>query len=59
LQGYRGRPAAALEPVLDTVAAVQDYVTAHADTLCELEINPLICTPRRAVAVDALIRKVP
>lgn len=57
LTGYRGREPAALEPVLNAIEAVQRYVTAHADTLHELEINPLIATSQRAVAVDALIRK--
>jgi succinyl-CoA synthetase beta subunit len=36
--------------------AVQDCVAARADELLELEINPLIVTADRAVAVDALIR---
>ena len=57
LTGYRGRPKAALEAVLDAIEAVQDYVRAHRETLHELEINPLIATPQRAVVVDALIRK--
>ena len=37
--------------------AVQRYVMDHADSLDEIEINPLIATAERAVAVDALIRK--
>ena len=59
LAGYRGRPAAHVDAILDAVEALQSYVTDHAETLCEVEINPLICTPTRAVAVDALIRKAP
>ena len=57
LRGYRGKPAAHWAAILDAIAYVQAYVTANADTLAEIEINPLICTPTRAVAVDALIRK--
>ena len=38
------------------VLAVQDYVSAHGGQVEEVEINPLICTPERAVAADALIR---
>lgn len=57
LAGYRGKPAVARAALLDTIEAVQAYVLHHADTLGELEINPLICTPDRVVAVDALIRK--
>jgi hypothetical protein len=37
------------------IDAVQDCVPAHAGELLELEINPLIVTPDRAVAADALI----
>ena len=57
LRGYRGRPAAGMDAILAAVAAVQAYVLANAETVSEVEINPLICAPGRAVAVDALIRK--
>ncbi len=57
LTGYRGKPAADLDAICDAVDAVQDYVIANADTVGEVEINPLICLPDGAVAVDALIRK--
>jgi len=55
LAGYRGAPPVARAAIADAVLAVQDYVTHHADRLEEVEINPLICTPDRAVAVDAFI----
>ena len=57
LAGYRGKPAADMEAILAAVEAVQAYVVANAATVVEVEVNPLICTPARAVAVDALIRK--
>lgn len=57
LHGYRGKPAADIPAIIDAVLAVQSYVEAHRNTLSEVEINPLFCTPHRAVAVDALIRK--
>lgn len=57
LQGFRGKPAADLEAICDAVDAVQNYVVANADTVGEVEINPLICLPDGAVAVDALIRR--
>ncbi|MCG7520325.1 acetate--CoA ligase family protein [Ruegeria sp. Ofav3-42] len=57
LAGYRGKPAADMGSVLATVEAVQAYVIANAAHVSEVEINPLICTPDGAVAVDALIRK--
>ena len=57
LAGHRGQPAADLDAILGAVVAIQTYVVQNADTLCEVEINPLLCTPDRAVAADALIRK--
>ncbi|MEM6726978.1 MAG: acetate--CoA ligase family protein [Pseudomonadota bacterium] len=57
LTGYRGKEAASLPAILDAMEAVQAYVVAHAETLSEIEINPLICTPTSAIAADALIRK--
>lgn len=56
LSGYRGKPGASIDHVVAAILAVQDFVTAHADTLDELEINPLIATVDRAIAADALIR---
>lgn len=57
LAGYRGKPGANMEAILNAVDAVQAYVLANAHSVSEVEINPLICTPNTAVAVDALIRK--
>lgn len=57
LAGYRGQPPADMDAIVAAVQAVQAYVTRNADTLGEVEINPLLCTPDTAVAVDALIRK--
>jgi len=56
LHGYRGRPAADMPAIISAVMALQDYVTANAGTVLEVEINPLICTPSGAVAADALLR---
>ncbi|WP_171177788.1 acetate--CoA ligase family protein [Ruegeria sp. HKCCD8929] len=57
LAGYRGKPGADMDALLDAVEAVQAYVVANAASVSEVEINPLICTADGAVAVDALIRK--
>jgi acetyl-CoA synthetase len=57
LAGYRGQPAADMDAIVAAVEAVQAYVMQNADTLGEVEINPLLCAPDKAVAVDALIRK--
>ncbi|WP_299193551.1 acetate--CoA ligase family protein [uncultured Litoreibacter sp.] len=59
LSGYRGKPPIDRKALLDAINAVQAYVTDHADTLAEIEVNPLLCTPTDAIAADALIRKAP
>ncbi len=56
LAGYRGRPGADIDAIVRAILSVQAYVTENATRLEEVEINPLICTPTRAVAADALIR---
>ncbi len=56
LAGYRGQPGADRPAIVHAVMAVQDYITHNAHAVQEVEINPLICTPTRAVAADALIR---
>ena len=45
----------AIEAIIDAAMAVQSYVIDHQGQVEEVEINPLICTPTRAVAADALI----
>ena len=57
LNGYRGQAGADMDGLIAAVSAVQDYVIANAGTVEEVEINPLIVTSERAIAVDALIRK--
>ncbi len=59
LVGYRGKPAACLDAILDAALALQMCAIAHLDQIEEIEINPLICTPTRAVAADALIMMTP
>ncbi len=57
LAGYRGGAAVDIEAVVAAVLAVQSYVIAAQGQVAEVEINPLIALPDRAVAVDALIRR--
>ena len=54
--GYRGRPGISRKALHAAIAAVEAAVTANTESWIEVEINPLICTPTRAVAADALIR---
>ncbi|SIT90884.1 Acyl-CoA synthetase (NDP forming) [Yoonia rosea] len=53
LNGYRGASAVDIQAIIDAVLAVQSYVMAQ--TPIEIEINPLMCGPKGAVAADALI----
>ncbi len=55
LAGYRGRPPADIEALLDAVLAIAHYAETNVARLVELEVNPLIATAHGAVAVDALI----
>ncbi len=57
LDGYRGQPAADKAAIVAQVMAVQDYAINRATGLEEIEINPLLCCPDRAVAADALLRR--
>ncbi|MGK8208176.1 acetate--CoA ligase family protein [Burkholderia cenocepacia] len=56
LTGYRGRPPADLDAVVANVMAIARFAQAHADSLVELDVNPLLVMERGAVAVDALVR---
>lgn len=57
LGGYRGGPAADVSAIVDAVKSIEAYVLAHRGQVAEVEVNPLLCLPDRAVAADALIRQ--
>ena len=56
--GFRGRPAGDLTALVDTILAIQQFALDNADSLIELDVNPVIVRSQGngAVAVDALIR---
>jgi acyl-CoA synthetase (NDP forming) len=56
LAGYRGKAGANLPAIVAAVQAVAAFIVETADSAVEVEVNPLVCTETRAVAVDALIR---
>lgn len=58
LHGYRQAPAADVAAILQAVRAVQAYVIARPGKVRELEINPLICTPKGAYAADLLLSEI-
>jgi acyl-CoA synthetase (NDP forming) len=54
LAGARGAPPADLGSVTRAIAALSQLATELGDDLAALDINPLICGPHAALAVDAL-----
>ena len=52
--GVRGQPAADLDAVAEAVTGVSEIACELGDELEALDVNPLICGPAGAVAVDAL-----
>jgi len=55
VEGFRGKSGDA-RAVVNAVLAVASFAAAHAGTIAELDVNPLLVLPKGAVAVDALIR---
>ncbi|MEJ2375908.1 MAG: bifunctional acetate--CoA ligase family protein/GNAT family N-acetyltransferase [Pseudolabrys sp.] len=55
LKGYRGRPAADIDGVVNVLIQLSQIVADHAEVV-ELDINPLLCDPSGVIAVDARIR---
>jgi acyl-CoA synthetase (NDP forming) len=56
LQDFRGSGAVDLDQLCEVIAAVSQFLSDHAKVVLELDVNPLICSPERIVAVDALIK---
>jgi acyl-CoA synthetase (NDP forming) len=55
LTGVRGRPKADLKALVDVILKVQRLAVDHADTILELDVNPLVVHPVGATALDALV----
>jgi len=58
MQGFRGMPAADTQALFDAIVRIQDFVSAHAGSVQELDVNPLIVcgNGQGAVAADVLLR---
>ena len=54
LQGYRGRPLIDVDALIEVLMRLSYLVADHPE-IQELDINPLLATPREAVALDARI----
>jgi hypothetical protein len=55
LSGVRGAPASNLEAAVDAVVAMGQLAVEMGDLVEAVDVNPLICSPVGATAVDALI----
>ena len=55
LGGVRGRPAVDLDAVVHAALGLSRLIAELGDEIAEIDINPLIALPNRAVAVDALV----
>jgi acetyl-CoA synthetase len=58
LAGFRGRAEGDVPALVEAVMAIAAYAQAHADTVLELDVNPVLVLPagQGVLAVDALVR---
>jgi acetyltransferase len=55
LKGYRDRPAADIDGVVNVLIQLSRITADHAE-VTELDINPLLCDPAGVIAVDCRVR---
>jgi hypothetical protein len=55
LKGFRGGAAVDLERLADIIVRVSEFAADQGGNIVELDINPIICSAERMIAVDALI----
>ncbi len=55
LAGWRGGPAVDIDALADVIVRFSEMATELGDVVDAVEANPVIATPRRVVAVDALV----
>ena len=55
LSGFRGKPPANINALINTIEAVQQYCL-NTPQLIELDINPIMASEKNSIAVDALIK---
>jgi acetyltransferase len=58
LQGYRGKPPAAIDAIAEILVRVGQIAADHPE-ICELDINPLLADADGVVALDARLRVAP
>jgi acyl-CoA synthetase (NDP forming) len=55
LEGFRGSAGVDLAKLAETIAAVSRLAADFSNEIAEIDVNPVICSPKGAIAVDALI----
>jgi hypothetical protein len=55
LGGWRGAPPVDIHALADVIVAFSDMAAEIGDVVDAVEVNPVIATPHRVVAVDALV----
>lgn len=55
LDGFRGAPPANVAQIAQAVVRVSELLADHPDLIAELDVNPLVVSGGKIVAVDALI----
>jgi acyl-CoA synthetase (NDP forming) len=55
LTGFRGSEPVDVDALARIIVAVSELAVDHAESISEIDVNPIICSPGRAIAVDALI----
>ena len=56
LRGFRGRPAADQSALVAALAGLADYAMKQADSVMEIEINPLFVYEKGVLAIDVLMQ---
>ena len=56
LEGFRGHASGDIKSIVEAIMAVAKYANDKADSLVELDVNPLMVMNHGAIAVDAYIR---
>ncbi|MEM8858185.1 MAG: acetate--CoA ligase family protein [Chloroflexota bacterium] len=58
LDGYRGQPPADKEALIDAIVTLSKFGEAYANSLVEVDINPLFALEDGVIAVDGIVRLV-
>lgn len=57
LEGFRGLPKVDRDKLADIIVRLSEFAADQREVIAELDVNPLICSDKGIVAVDALIAK--